>query len=149
MKLAPSIGLGLILLAALAASPPGHAQGLPQGTYLDTCSGARVEGASLIARCRGADGMEQHSALLNFDRCAGDIANNNGVLSCNFGVAGPVPAPMPAPPPVTRVAVDCNELHRQAADLHARLDATFDPIERARLDGRLHEVHDQEDHCTQ
>jgi hypothetical protein len=143
------LATGLVLLAGLAAaSPAAHAQGLPQGTYLDTCSGARVEGASLIARCRDSAGFERHSALLSFDRCVGDIANNNGVLSCNIGIAGPVPLPAPAQRPVTRVAVDCDELHRQAADLHARMDATFDPIEHARIEGQLHQVHDQEDHCA-
>ena len=148
MKLASALGFGLILLAGLAVSAPGHADGLPQGTYLDSCSGARVEGASLIARCRGVDGLEHHSALLDFDRCVGDIGNNGGVLSCNMGVADRVPPPVPLNPPVTTVAMRCDDLHHEAADLRARRDATFDPILRAEVEGRLHGVEDQLDHCA-
>src|SRR5215471_10106907 len=84
MNLASGLCLGLLLAAICAAAPPGHAEGIPSGSYLASCSGAKVEGASLIARCPRVDGSEQHSALLNFDRCAGDIANDNGVLSCTF-----------------------------------------------------------------
>jgi hypothetical protein len=146
MKL--SLGVGLSCAAALAFATAAHAQGLPKGPYLDTCSGAKVEGPNLIAQCRDALGIERHSALINFPRCVGAIVNDNGVLTCDFGLAGPVPL-ITRQPPVTEVAVRCDDLHREAADLRARRDTAFDPIERARIDGRLHEVQGQEDHCTQ
>jgi hypothetical protein len=149
MKLATGLGFGLIALAGLAASPAANAQGLPQGSYLDTCDGARVQGMSLVAQCRDVTGIERSSALINFNRCVGDIANNDGALSCNFGIAGPVPLPAPARPPITRVAVECDTLHRQAADLRARADMAMSPIDHARIEGQLDQVHDQEDHCTQ
>jgi hypothetical protein len=140
------LGVSFSCVAALALTAVAHAQGLPQGPYLDTCDGAKVEGPNLMAQCRGADGIERHSALINFPRCVGAIVNNNGVLTCDFGLAGPVPL-ITRQLPVTQVAVRCDDLHREAADLRARRDAAFDPIERARIDGRLHAVQDQEDHC--
>ena len=151
MKFATALGFGFIALLTLAgfAAPAAYAEGLPQGSYLDTCNDARVQGMSLIAVCRDSAGIERSSALINFNRCVGDIANTDGVLTCNFGVAGPVPLPAPARPPITRVAVDCIELHREASVLRAQMDRTFDPIDHARLQGQLDLVHDQEDHCRQ
>jgi hypothetical protein len=141
------LGVSVSCIAGLALAAAAHAQGLPQGPYLDTCDGAKVEGPNLMAQCRDVDGIERHSALINFPRCSGPIINDNGVLTCDFGLAGPVPL-ITRRPPVTEVAVRCDELHREAADLGVRRDAAFDPIERARIDGRLHQVQDQEDHCT-
>jgi hypothetical protein len=147
MKLA--LGLGLVCCAGLALSAAAQAQGLPQGPYLDTCDGAQSEGPNLMAQCRDAAGVEHRSALINYPRCVGPITNNNGVLTCDFGLAGPVPLVTPARPPVTEVAIRCDDLHRESADLQAQRDATFDPIERAHIEGRLHEVQDEEDDCTQ
>jgi hypothetical protein len=146
MKFLFSVGLSCVAGIALAAS--AHAQGLPQGPYLDTCNGAKADGRNLMAECRDMAGMERHSALINFPRCVGPITNNNGILTCDFGLAGPVPMIAPAQPPVTAVALRCDDLDRQIADLRARRDATFDPIDRAHIDGRLHEVLDEEDHCN-
>src|SRR6266481_4727779 len=85
--------LAAVVLAGLGWSLPAQAQGLPQGTYLSSCSGARMEGDTLVARCRTRDGAEQRSALAGVNRCVGDIGNSNGSLSCNFGGrAGAVPA---------------------------------------------------------
>ena len=141
-------GLGLACLAGLALSAAAHAQGLPQGPYLDTCSGAQVQGPNLRAQCRDAAGMERHSALINFPRCVGPITNNNGILTCDFGLAGAVPLITQPQSPVTAVAFRCDDLDREVADLRARRDAAFDPIDRAHIDGRLHEVLDEEDHCN-
>jgi hypothetical protein len=120
----------------------------PRGTYLDSCDGARVEGASLIARCRGGDGMEHHSALLNYDRCVGDIGNNGGVLGCNMGWWTKTPPPPPLDPPVTTAAVRCDDLSREVAEPRPRRGATFDPILRAQVEGRPHGVEDQLDYCA-
>jgi hypothetical protein len=142
-----SFGAGLLCVAALALSASAHAQGLPQGPYLDTCSGAKAEGPNLMAECSDGAGVERHSALINFPRCAGPITNANGILTCDFGLAGPVPL-ITRSLPVTEVAVRCDDLHQEAVDLRAQRNMTFDPVEHARIDGRLHEVEDQEDHCN-
>jgi hypothetical protein len=63
-------------------------QGIPQGTYLRSCSGAAVDGGSLVAQCVNFHGDVQPSSLAAVNRCTGDIGNNNGVLQCNFGGPG-------------------------------------------------------------
>jgi hypothetical protein len=118
---------------------------MPQGSYLDTCTGARVDGDSLIARCHRIDGSERDSTLLNYRGCLGDIFNENGVLNCHFGTAV---IPAPVSPPVERVAVRCEDLQREALQLRDRLDRTFDPVDHARLQGQLDVVNDQADHCA-
>ena len=144
-----SLGLGLVCGAGLALSAAAaQAQGLPQGPYLNTCSGAQAEGPNLMAQCRDAIGVEHRSALINFPRCVGAITNSNGVLTCDFGLAGRVPLITRARPPVTAVAMRCDDLHHESADLQAQREEAFDPIDRAHIDGRLHEVQDREDDCT-
>lgn len=83
MKFAVSLG---ILCAWLALSAAAQAGGLPPGPYLDTCGGAKVAGPNLVAACRDASGIAHSSALINYPRCVGAITNNNGVLSCDFGL---------------------------------------------------------------
>jgi hypothetical protein len=142
MKIA-SAALMAVGLACTCWSMPVQAQGLPQGTYLNTCTGAHLEGDTLVARCRTPDGREQRSALAGVNRCVGDIGNSNGSLQCNLsGPAGPR-----AQGPGPQVADRCGGLHREAEDLRGRLDHEFNPIERAHIEGRLREIHEQEEHC--
>jgi uncharacterized protein DUF6381/CVNH domain-containing protein len=126
-----------LLLAALNWVTPAAAQGIPPGSYLRSCSGARVEGDTLIARCRRVDGFEQRSALPNLHRCVGDIANANGVLRCAYR-QGPPPAAAPVPTP--NFIERCQALRHQAFELRQRIERTFDPFERARLEERLRGV---------
>jgi len=134
--------LAAAVLACTCWSMPAQAQGLPHGTYLNSCTGAHLEGDTLIASCRAAGGREQRSALAGVNRCVGDIGNNNGSLQCNFGSAAAAP---PAAGP--QVAEQCGGLHREAEDLRARLDREVNPIERAHIEGRLREIHEQEARC--
>src|SRR5712691_7099161 len=76
-----------LLLAGFTWS--AQAQGIPQGSYLKSCNGARVEGDTLVARCRTTDGREERSSLAGVNRCTGDIGNNNGVLQCGGRVGSP------------------------------------------------------------
>ena len=64
-----SAALVAVGLACACWSMPAQAQGLPQGTYLNSCTGAHLEGDALVARCRTMDGREQHSALAGVNRC--------------------------------------------------------------------------------
>ena len=77
--------LAAVLLTGIGWSATAEAQGIPQGSYLRSCNGARIEGDTLVARCRTVDGREQRSALATVHRCVGDIGNNNGQLQCNYG----------------------------------------------------------------
>ena len=80
--------LAAMLLTGIGWSATAEAQGIPQGSYLQSCNGARIQGDTLIARCRTMDGREQRSSLAAVNRCVGDIGNLNGQLTCNRGPGG-------------------------------------------------------------
>ena len=150
-----------VLLAGIAWMQPAAAQGLPQGSYLRSCMGAALRGDTLVATCRRADGYEQRTSLPDVRRCVGDIGNNNGTLQCNYG-RGPG-----GPPPgygerrydergygergygERRYGEEARErcfgLRREADDLRMRLDREWNPMDRARTEGRLREVREQEE----
>ena len=54
----------------------------PRGSYSQTCQDVRVNGSTLEARCQKRNGQWKQTSLRNFDRCSGDIENNNGKLRC-------------------------------------------------------------------
>src|SRR5262249_16506040 len=70
------------------------------------CNNVSVQGDSLVASCRRADGREDRTSLAGFRRCVGDIGNSNGMLQCSTAgggqlhgqvMAGPGPGPGPGP----------------------------------------------------
>ena len=145
-----------VLLAGVAWMQPAAAQGLPQGSYLSSCMGAALRGDTLVATCRRADGREQRTSLADVRRCVGDIGNNNGNLQCNYGGgrAGPGPGYDERRRGETgygerRYGEDtrerCYGLRREADELRVRMDREFNPMERARTEGRLREVREQEE----
>jgi hypothetical protein len=154
MKIAMG-ALAAVLLAGVGWSATAEAQGLPQGSYLRSCNGARVQGDTLVARCRTADGYEQRSSLAAVNRCVGDIGNNNGQLQCNYG--GPRAQGVPAPGYGERRVDErgygsdrgerCGGLRRQGEELRARLDREWNPLERARTEGQLRAIREQEERC--
>ncbi len=100
------IALGLAAAVVLGGVSFSACAQVPQGSYLGSCTNIRMEGRTLTAVCRRADGREQRTALGDVNQCIGDIGNNNGVLRCNRGQApapgyGQAPAPGygQAPPP--------------------------------------------------
>jgi hypothetical protein len=168
--------LAAVLLTGIGWSAGAQAQGTPGGSYLRSCEGAHIEGDTLVARCRTVDGREQRSALAGVNRCVGDIGNNNGQLQCSYGgqgraqgpgVGGPGsgqgagvggPGREPAPGPgerreggqgygSDRGGDRCQGVRREAEELRERLQREFNPIERARIEGRLREVREQEERC--
>jgi hypothetical protein len=73
---------GAVVLAGLSSS--AHAQGVPPGTYTQTCNSAfMLDAFTLQANCRQFNGGFETSAL-DLRTCAGgsDISNNNGFLQC-------------------------------------------------------------------
>src|SRR5580765_3398739 len=84
-----------VLLTGIGWSATAAAQGIPQGSYVRSCTGARIDGDTLIARCRTVDGREQRSALATVNRCVGDIGNNNGQLQCTYGGGRAQGVPVP------------------------------------------------------
>jgi len=143
MKIVSGV-LAAAVLAGLGWSMPAQAQGLPRGSYLGSCTGARMEGDTLVARCRAVDGREQRSALADVRRCVGDIGNNNGSLSCNMGGRAAV---APGQGYGSDRREGCGGLHRESEELRARLDREFNPLERSRIEGQLRGLQEQEEHC--
>src|SRR5437764_924168 len=74
-----------LLFAAVCWPQPASAQGVPRGSYLRSCGGVYMDGDTLIATCRRADGYEQQTALRGVHRCVGDIGNGNGDLTSRRG----------------------------------------------------------------
>lgn len=65
--------------------------GVPGGSYTQTCQDVRIRGNDLEARCQSVDGGWRTTRLNGFDRCGGDIANDNGYLRCTgsgYGYGG-------------------------------------------------------------
>jgi hypothetical protein len=159
--------LAAVILAAISWAAPAEAQGVPQGSYLRSCSQAGMWGDGLLATCRRADGAMQRSVLSDARRCVGDIGNNNGVLQCQhasgrqaFGAILAEPGyaqPRSGAPSGYGYGSErrygnegwerCRGLQREAEQLRARLDREWNPLERARTEGRLREVHEQQERC--
>jgi hypothetical protein len=146
--------LAAVLLTGIGWSATAEAQGIPQGSYLQSCNGARIQGDTLVARCRSVDGREQRSALASVNRCVGDIGNNNGQLQCTYGGARAQGVPVPgygerrAGEGVgSERGEHCRGLHREAQELRERIEREYNPVERARTEGRLREVRAQEERC--
>jgi len=57
----------------------GHA---PPGSYRQTCRDVRVEGDRLLAKCESSDGRWLDTSLDDYQRCVGDIVNDEGRLEC-------------------------------------------------------------------
>jgi len=163
--------LAAVILAAVSWAAPAEAQGVPPGSYLRSCSQAGMWGDGLLAACRRADGSMQRSVLADVRRSVGDIGNHDGVLQCQHasgrqafgailaepGYAQPRYGAPRAEPPGYGYGSErrsgnegwerCRGLQREAEQLRAQLDREWNPLERARTEGRLREVHEQQERC--
>ena len=95
--------LGLSAFAQERTSPPrppgGGGSQVPQGSYLQTCRGANMNGNMLSAQCIGTTGAPVFSTI-DTNGCRGrDISNDQGYLRCNAGPVGPRPPQPPRPLP--------------------------------------------------
>jgi hypothetical protein len=73
---------GAAVLLSFAAMP-AEAQGVPGGSYLQSCTNVRMLSDRLVADCRRADGSWERTALHAIGHCIGGIVNANGQLTCN------------------------------------------------------------------
>ena len=67
----------------------GNQAGLPNGSYTQTCQEIRVHGDDLEARCQTTDGNWHKTKLDDFQKCRGDVSNENGTLRCVAGAYSP------------------------------------------------------------
>ena len=63
----------------------------PRGSYTQTCRDIRVSGDSLRARCETSDGRWYDTSLDDYQRCIGDIVNDEGRLECGRAGGRDVP----------------------------------------------------------
>jgi hypothetical protein len=94
----------LALLIALTQS--AHAAP-PDGSYRQTCRLIIARPGNLTAWCQTSQGDWMRSLMLDWERCPADIANLNGVLTCDI------------PPLDGSYQRTCVEILRRGADLDA------------------------------
>jgi CVNH domain len=78
------LGLAAAVSLAGTALSPVSAQGVPAGSYQQSCTNIRVRGDQLVARCNLPQGGTVRSSI-SLNSCRGDIANVNGQLTCRNG----------------------------------------------------------------
>jgi CVNH domain-containing protein len=166
--------LGAVVVAGLGFV--ANAQGLPPGSYQQSCRDFRMNGSTLTAVCRRAHGRGEQATALNVAHCVGDIGNNNGQLLCNGGQpatpapprtaqgAGPgypgpgyapgpgYPGPGYAPPPPRYgdgqgYREHCERLRYEEHELRDRLGYTPYGEERERIQYRLGQVRSERERC--
>ncbi len=54
----------------------------PSGSYSQSCQNISTSGNTLQASCQKKNGRWRQTSLRNYNRCNGDIINNNGKLQC-------------------------------------------------------------------
>jgi len=59
----------------------GYGNGIPYGSYTQTCQNVRVNGNELQARCEKRNGGWRDTSLRNYNQCR-EIENDNGKLRC-------------------------------------------------------------------
>jgi CVNH domain len=85
---------GALRCAANGGAPvvgyrPGYQTGIPNGSYTQSCQDIHVSGDDLKARCQTADGNWHDAKLDDYQKCRGDVVNENGKLRCVNGEHGP------------------------------------------------------------
>jgi hypothetical protein len=153
------VAAAAVLLSSLGLPSGAPAQGLPgpRGTYQSSCTNVQLYGDVLVATCRTSDGRLQQSSLAGVNRCVGNIDNNGGALRCSYadgtqgrGTAEPAygAAPAPAPRGYNAATVQhCQDLHRQAAELHAQVNEGWSVMQNSRLAWQDRQVRSQEARC--
>ncbi len=66
----------------------GVAAGLPGGSYTQSCQDVHAHGDDLEARCPTSSGDWKDTKLDDYNKCRGEIVNDNGKLRCITGVYG-------------------------------------------------------------
>src|SRR5437763_639731 len=76
--------LGVVAVITMALWNPGTsaAQGLPSGSYQQTCRNVGLNGSSISATCQDTNGNWQSTQLPDYQRCSSEIVNDNGMLRC-------------------------------------------------------------------
>jgi CVNH domain len=108
------------------------AQGIPQGSYQQTCNSVSVNGDTLVANCQDANGNWHSASLPGFQRCNSEITNDNGSLRCVMsGYTAPSNA---GSGPTGSYLQSCQDVRAKGDDLHARCQTRDGGWRDAKLD---------------
>jgi CVNH domain len=122
----------IIATVAVFWGTPGIAQGIPQGSYQQTCNSVSVNGDTLLATCQDANGTLHSASLPGFQRCTSEITNDNGTLRCVMGGYS-TPAQSGGTPGGSYLQT-CQDAHVKGDDLHARCRTQSGDLRDAKLD---------------
>lgn len=84
MRYLTTLGAVVLTMALWNPGTPCAAQTSPSGSYQQSCRNIGVNGSTLYASCKNSNGEWQSTQLQDFQRCAGEIGNNNGTLRCDM-----------------------------------------------------------------
>jgi hypothetical protein len=85
MRYIPTFGMVALTVALWHPGITANALQLPSGSYQQTCQNMEVRGSTLYASCKNVNGGWQNAELRDYQRCNGQIENDNGVLRCANG----------------------------------------------------------------
>lgn len=124
--------LSMTLIAAVNAG----AQGLPQGSYQQSCNNVSVNGASLYAECQDSSGNWKNTSLPDFQGCSGDIINDNGHLRClgNSSSTSYYGGYQNGNGPNGSYVQSCQDVHTSGDDLNARCQGRDGSWHKTKLD---------------
>jgi CVNH domain-containing protein len=97
--------------------------GVPNGSYTQTCQEIRIKGDDLEARCQTAGGDWHKTKLDDFQKCTGDVANDNGTLRCVSGYPGGYRGVYTGAPAVPSYTQTCKDIKSHGDHLEARCKA--------------------------
>ncbi|HEY6348569.1 MAG TPA: CVNH domain-containing protein [Candidatus Angelobacter sp.] len=84
-----TVTLFLVLCAIPSVAQDDDRRGsIPRGNYVQSCRNIHIQGDRLVAECQEGDGDWRRTSLDDFNRCSGEIVNNNGNLVCDQGRGG-------------------------------------------------------------
>jgi major membrane immunogen (membrane-anchored lipoprotein) len=127
-----------LLLTALTLTPlstlhsSSQWQGLPGGTYTETCQDISVNGNTLQARCQ-ASGGDWRQTSIDYRQCGGQIINDDGRLRCGEGSgsgAGHVGLPSGS------YAETCHDIRTNGTVLQARCQKRDGSFHKTSIDYR-------------
>jgi hypothetical protein len=75
-------GAGFVGNAPYGAPVASYQNGLPGGSYTQSCDGIRIHGDDLEAHCQTKDGGSHNAKLDDFQKCKSEIINDDGKLRC-------------------------------------------------------------------
>jgi CVNH domain-containing protein len=109
----PISAFTLALLAGLfwqEATPSPSQEGVPAGSYQQTCTDISVKNGNLYAKCQDAKGKAHSARLSHYEKCDGEIINKKGSLECSHAPAALPPGPY---------AESCKDPQMKGTTLHA------------------------------